>query len=138
MQHPAVRQMKEMARAYERRYWGASFCRKPYVPMIPPRLPRDTCHALPIARRWWPPRFMVFQQTSTELVSTSFQVWCQSRTRHQTGHSRNSQEQSSIACMHAVKNAEQNTVAHKRHHTAEQRHHISILDLVRSVRDNQG
>lgn len=44
-------------------YLGASSGKKANTAMMPPMLPKLTCHALPTDRRWWPPRFMLNQQT---------------------------------------------------------------------------
>lgn len=37
-------------------YFGASLDKKEYTAMMPPMFPNPTCHAVPTARRWCPPR----------------------------------------------------------------------------------
>lgn len=36
--------------------------------MMPPMFPNPTCHAVPMARRWWPPRLVLNQQTTTGMA----------------------------------------------------------------------
>lgn len=64
----ALKHTKEILIEYPGIYLGLSLAKKLYTAMIPPILPKPTCHADPIARRWWPPRFMLNQHTMTGIA----------------------------------------------------------------------
>lgn len=83
MQAMILRTVNAMQIEYPVTYLGASRARKAKTAIMPPMLPNcnnllidmecfnvaghvqltPTCHALPTERRWWPPRFMLNQQT---------------------------------------------------------------------------